>query len=407
MNSLLRYDSWRVPGAAPPVAGRPVAEAAAEAFLPDADSEMEPQAAWRCALGDSQSLLMGDGLFADSQNGEASRGGAADTLQGQREPGATDLYSGAYAHNPHDESPSHFRFASDPVPHGVEDSLFRTPMDSHNFPSSLHNGQVARAIEARQRAAQLSAHNAALQEAKVAKKYRADELYGASLALKGTPRTPEAYIEDASRITPPQPSPSTTGRRSMRKPAPTERGLAALEMEKDDDGQLFPKPLPVPLLPQLRATLPPGARRGRAPASNAAKRSLAAASPEDAAAAAPPAKRAKAPPPPGTDLSPITNAALAMQAASAAAAAGNLKATDHWTDSMGRKVRRGCLNCGLQKTPQWRMGPMGPKTLCNACGVRYRKEVEDAAVRELEQAGRVAEAPAAVAAEALGPTAGL
>ena len=86
MNSLLRYDSWRVPGAAPPVAGRPVAEAAAEAFLPDADSEMEPQAAWRCALGDSQSLLMGDGLYADSQNGEASRGGAADTLQVRQQP---------------------------------------------------------------------------------------------------------------------------------------------------------------------------------------------------------------------------------------------------------------------------------------------------------------------------------
>lgn len=33
---------------------------------------------------------------------------------------------------------------------------------------------------------------------------------------------------------------------------------------------------------------------------------------------------------------------------------------------------RQCLHCGIQKTPQWRMGPMGPKTLCNACGVRYK-----------------------------------
>ncbi|KAG9153533.1 hypothetical protein Leryth_008483 [Lithospermum erythrorhizon] len=24
------------------------------------------------------------------------------------------------------------------------------------------------------------------------------------------------------------------------------------------------------------------------------------------------------------------------------------------------------------KTPQWRTGPMGPKTLCNACGVRFK-----------------------------------
>ncbi|KAF2301162.1 hypothetical protein GH714_020561 [Hevea brasiliensis] len=25
-----------------------------------------------------------------------------------------------------------------------------------------------------------------------------------------------------------------------------------------------------------------------------------------------------------------------------------------------------------ERTPQWRTGPMGPKTLCNACGVRYK-----------------------------------
>ncbi|KAM0034682.1 putative transcription factor C2C2-GATA family [Helianthus debilis subsp. tardiflorus] len=31
-----------------------------------------------------------------------------------------------------------------------------------------------------------------------------------------------------------------------------------------------------------------------------------------------------------------------------------------------------CLHCGSEKTPQWRTGPMGPKTLCNACGVRYK-----------------------------------
>ncbi|CAA6666038.1 unnamed protein product [Spirodela intermedia] len=31
-----------------------------------------------------------------------------------------------------------------------------------------------------------------------------------------------------------------------------------------------------------------------------------------------------------------------------------------------------CLHCAATKTPQWRAGPMGPKTLCNACGVRYK-----------------------------------
>lgn len=31
-----------------------------------------------------------------------------------------------------------------------------------------------------------------------------------------------------------------------------------------------------------------------------------------------------------------------------------------------------CTHCQVTTTPQWREGPMGPKTLCNACGVRYR-----------------------------------
>ncbi|CAN1146004.1 GATA transcription factor 2 [Linum perenne] len=33
---------------------------------------------------------------------------------------------------------------------------------------------------------------------------------------------------------------------------------------------------------------------------------------------------------------------------------------------------RVCTHCASEKTPQWRTGPMGPKTLCNACGVRYK-----------------------------------
>ncbi|ACO60929.1 hypothetical protein MICPUN_107704 [Micromonas commoda] len=48
-------------------------------------------------------------------------------------------------------------------------------------------------------------------------------------------------------------------------------------------------------------------------------------------------------------------------------------ATDSIITASGKKMKRGCLNCGQQKTPQWRMGPEGPKTLCNACGVRFRK----------------------------------
>ncbi|XP_047070318.1 GATA transcription factor 6-like [Lolium rigidum] len=39
--------------------------------------------------------------------------------------------------------------------------------------------------------------------------------------------------------------------------------------------------------------------------------------------------------------------------------------------SPGPNDRR-CSHCGVQKTPQWRAGPAGAKTLCNACGVRYK-----------------------------------
>ncbi|MFS8010448.1 putative transcription factor C2C2-GATA family [Helianthus anomalus] len=35
------------------------------------------------------------------------------------------------------------------------------------------------------------------------------------------------------------------------------------------------------------------------------------------------------------------------------------------------QIRR-CSHCLVQKTPQWRAGPLGPKTLCNACGVRFK-----------------------------------
>ncbi|CAN1237975.1 GATA transcription factor 8 [Linum grandiflorum] len=36
------------------------------------------------------------------------------------------------------------------------------------------------------------------------------------------------------------------------------------------------------------------------------------------------------------------------------------------------KAVRKCMHCEVTKTPQWRAGPMGPKTLCNACGVRFK-----------------------------------
>ncbi|KGN47830.1 GATA transcription factor 8 [Cucumis sativus] len=41
-------------------------------------------------------------------------------------------------------------------------------------------------------------------------------------------------------------------------------------------------------------------------------------------------------------------------------------------DTLNPQGVRKCLHCEVTKTPQWRAGPLGPKTLCNACGVRYK-----------------------------------
>ncbi|KAL9390653.1 hypothetical protein Peur_019258 [Populus x canadensis] len=41
------------------------------------------------------------------------------------------------------------------------------------------------------------------------------------------------------------------------------------------------------------------------------------------------------------------------------------------TESPQKKT---CADCGTSKTPLWRGGPAGPKSLCNACGIRSRKK---------------------------------
>ncbi|KAL0452156.1 UNVERIFIED_CONTAM: GATA transcription factor 8 [Sesamum latifolium] len=44
----------------------------------------------------------------------------------------------------------------------------------------------------------------------------------------------------------------------------------------------------------------------------------------------------------------------------------------HQNPAAAPQAVRKCMHCEITKTPQWRAGPMGPKTLCNACGVRYK-----------------------------------
>ncbi|KAF3660446.1 GATA transcription factor 23 [Capsicum annuum] len=35
---------------------------------------------------------------------------------------------------------------------------------------------------------------------------------------------------------------------------------------------------------------------------------------------------------------------------------------------------KSCSDCKTTKTPLWRSGPSGPKSLCNACGIKYKKK---------------------------------
>ncbi|WWD16511.1 hypothetical protein CI109_100938 [Kwoniella shandongensis] len=64
-------------------------------------------------------------------------------------------------------------------------------------------------------------------------------------------------------------------------------------------------------------------------------------------------------------------------------------------NSMGeKKTPTKCLGCGATETPEWRRGPMGPRTLCNACGLVHMK---------LQRKKRKADEKAAAAAAAAKP----
>ncbi|KAE8722012.1 GATA transcription factor 23 [Hibiscus syriacus] len=57
--------------------------------------------------------------------------------------------------------------------------------------------------------------------------------------------------------------------------------------------------------------------------------------------------------------------------------------TDHsgnsYNSSSSSSTIRVCADCNTTKTPLWRSGPGGPKSLCNACGIRQRKARRDMA----------------------------
>jgi GATA zinc finger len=62
------------------------------------------------------------------------------------------------------------------------------------------------------------------------------------------------------------------------------------------------------------------------------------------------------------------------------------------SQAMPRRVRKrrdeaeqSCLSCSAKETPEWRKGPTGPRTLCNACGLLYAKQCRK---RELDLQAR-------------------
>ncbi|WVF65770.1 hypothetical protein IAT40_000504 [Kwoniella sp. CBS 6097] len=66
-----------------------------------------------------------------------------------------------------------------------------------------------------------------------------------------------------------------------------------------------------------------------------------------------------------------------------------------------KKTTTKCLGCGATETPEWRRGPMGPRTLCNACGLVHMK-----LQRKKKKAEEKARAAASAAAAAVGEAGG-
>lgn len=66
-----------------------------------------------------------------------------------------------------------------------------------------------------------------------------------------------------------------------------------------------------------------------------------------------------------------------------------------------------CLKCGTNDTPEWRRGPEGSNTLCNACGLQYAKRVKREKEAKLQaEAASLEQGRHATASTAAQPTAG-
>lgn len=77
-----------------------------------------------------------------------------------------------------------------------------------------------------------------------------------------------------------------------------------------------------------------------------------------------------APPPPPPTALPLAKPPLRMRGSEMAGGGGGVVAevSNGGGGGGAQQVPRSCSSCGAQNSPEWRKGPNGVKSLCNACG---------------------------------------
>ncbi|XP_044462984.1 GATA transcription factor 18-like [Mangifera indica] len=98
-----------------------------------------------------------------------------------------------------------------------------------------------------------------------------------------------------------------------------------------------------------------------------------------------------------SDLLPTKNAPYAPQTHKPSRGANTVSNNNPANDPL---LARRCANCDTTSTPLWRNGPRGPKSLCNACGIRYKKEERRATAANASNTGASASASASGIVEA-------
>ncbi|KAJ3180747.1 blue light receptor [Geranomyces variabilis] len=185
----------------------------------------------------------------------------------------------------------------------------------------------------------------------------------ASVAPPNSPRTVPPSVASSPKRPPPTDLASPPTKR------PATRRTSIIATHKSPESRL-------PGLSQAVSALTTGGAASRRRRSIAASQS-APATPAGAVSTTPPlASSSRSPPlpPHTTNTSPRTSGRVAALAAAAQAAAAATTASVTATSaasppSASSELR--CLRCDGKDTPMWRRGPDGPKTLCNACGVKF------------------------------------